>query len=841
MEPHYPNKPKGDTLMRNYYYLMTLAASLVAVASPASAQPGVTLEEIVVTARKREESMLEVPVSISVISANLIQEAGIIEPRDFFELIPGLDFDTNGDRNNATPSVRGIQSTATATTRQKVMSFIDGMPLVGAQGTMQFSGIERVEVFRGPQSAAFGRSTFAGAINYVTRDPGDEFEGDLRIGTSNLGRNNVTLALGGPINDSFGYTLDVNLDEYRGDDSWFTTDSGVRQGGTSTEYISAKLQFAPNDRFDGEVRVQSMRTDDDMQLRYYISAEEYAACTSDAVGGFASPNKIGTRWIKGTFNCNPSAPVNGIPVNTNVNIGFTDPADIALAKTFNIDDPGVWNGRDRIQGEFNFNFDSGELQVLSFYSEESYIRWGDMDRSNRAINISMGMVAMGPMTVSHMADPTDIEEKMVEVRWISPAENRLRWTAGASIYDYDFLTLVWSQYAGILSGQQEALSIQPNVIISEMSTNQAVFANLTYDLTERTTVSLEGRYQVEDMTNVNQITGESFTNTTKSFVPRLAINHSFDNGVTAYAQVAQGINPAGVIPAARSPRIVSAHESVFNAGLVEWQLESILFYEQEEIINLEAGIKAGLFDNRVQLSAAAYKMDWKHYNQAYTVVFNPNTLAAEQGKTSPGFLPGLNNGDYRIRAQLDLGSANVSGIEAEATWFINDNWDLRGMFSVQSTEYETFCDPNAVLRIGMEPTNTVGDGSGVLFNCVSVIGNEFSRQPDLAYALAGTYRAPIANTDWNVVARLDYRNIGEQWLDDTNLMALPVTETLNASINFRNDNWDFRLYARNLTDDDTPRIVSSGTDRNHSAMGAQNFYLLPRDPKEIGASLSYRF
>jgi outer membrane receptor protein involved in Fe transport len=68
-----------------------------------------------------------------------------------------------------------------------------------------------------------------------------------------------------------------------------------------------------------------------------------------------------------------------------------------------------------------------------------------------------------------------------------------------------------------------------------------------------------------------------------------------------------------------------------------------------------------------------------------------------------------------------------------------------------------------------------------------------------------------------------------------------VTETVNASINFRNDNWDFRLYARNLTDDDTPRIVSSGTDRNLSAAGAQNFYLLPRDPKEIGASLSYRF
>ncbi len=78
-------------------------------------------------------------------------------------------------------------------------------------------------------------------------------------------------------------------------------------------------------------------------------------------------------------------------------------------------------------------------------------------------------------------------------------------------------------------------------------------------------------------------------------------------------------------------------------------------------------------------------------------------------------------------------------------------------------------------------------------------------------------------------------------MDDVNLMALPVTETLNASINFRNDNWDFRLYGRNITDNDTPRNIATGTDRNHSAMGAQNFSLLPRDPAEYGVSLTYRF
>ena len=196
------------------------------------------------------------------------------------------------------------------------------------------------------------------------------------------------------------------------------------------------------------------------------------------------------------------------------------------------------------------------------------------DRSDAPLNLVMGMV-MG-MSVNHMADPTDIEEKMVEARWLSPDDERLRWTVGASHYDYAFLTLVWSQYGVIVDGIVDqfppAQQPQPNVIISEMSENSAVFANLAYDLTERTTLSPEGRYQSEDMTNVNQIAGEAFANTTKSFVRRLAINHGMDNGMTLYGQVARRINPAGVIPAARRPRVnaLTSRYSVWARSSGNW-------------------------------------------------------------------------------------------------------------------------------------------------------------------------------------------------------------------------------------------------------------------------------
>ena len=642
--------------MRNCIYVIAAALTVGTAATPAFSQGVTTLEEIVVTARKREENLMEVPVSISVISSSLIDEAGIIEPRDFFELTPGLDFDTNGDRNNATPAVRGVQSTATATTRQKVMSFIDGMPLVGAQGTMQFTGIERVEVFRGPQSAAFGRSTFAGAINYVTRDPGEEFAADFSVSTSDLGRNYIQMELGGPINDTFGFTLDMNLDEYDGADEWVSTE-GFDIGGTETQYLSGKLTFAPNDRFDGEIRAAHMETDDDMTLRYYISDEEYARCTN-----FQSPNLIGVRWIVGTFDCDTSAPVGGIPTNSDTAAPFVGGPDELLASTYRFT-PTVTNERDRIQGEFNVGFDSGDLQFLTFYSEESYIRWADGDRSDAPLNIAGGMV-MG-MSVNHMADPTDIEEKMVEVRWISPGEDRLRWTVGGSFYDYDFLTLVWSQYGAVLDGLLDQFpSVQPNVIISEQSQNTAVFANLTYDLTDATTVSFEGRYQSEDMTNVNQITGEAFTNTTNSFVPRLAINHTLDNGVTMYAQLASGINPAGVIPAARSPRLIQSHQQAVDEGLIQWDLDSVLFYEEEEITNLEVGIKAGLADNRVQLSAALYVMDWEHYNQAYTLDWKCGHPCTRAGSGISGSYRWIYAGGLHAPGAARPGSGQCPGVRS---------------------------------------------------------------------------------------------------------------------------------------------------------------------------------
>lgn len=131
----------------------------------------------------------------------------------------------------------------------------------GQTGANQFVDVARVEVYRGPQSAAFGRATFAGAINYVSRNPGEEFEGYVEANVSDLDRQQISTAISGPLGDKFGFTLDINSEEVRDSDQWVSTD-GYGLGSTQTDYISAKLTFAPTGRIDGQIKIIHLETDD---------------------------------------------------------------------------------------------------------------------------------------------------------------------------------------------------------------------------------------------------------------------------------------------------------------------------------------------------------------------------------------------------------------------------------------------------------------------------------------------------------------------------------------------------------------------------------------------------
>jgi len=321
-----------------------------AALTPAGAQDAV--DEITVTARKREESLKDVPVSISVLNSTLIEEAGILNQQDLFEMTPGLTYDDGnnfGDRNAGAPGIRGIQSLEIASTRQKATSFLDGMPMNGQGGSLQFVDVARIEVYRGPQSAAFGRSTFAGAINYISKDPTEDFSGYVTVNGTDQERRQVQGGLSFPLGDKVGFRIDANYEEVRGDEDWVTTD-GYDVGNTESTYVSGKLKFEPSDRVSGTLKYIHLETEDGNGASYFITDP---SCLNH---GYTDQQGRPQNYLRGEFNCNTSIPDGGIQRNHATEATY-DPLDpnYTLALSYSVVDPLVTLERDRFQGTLDFD------------------------------------------------------------------------------------------------------------------------------------------------------------------------------------------------------------------------------------------------------------------------------------------------------------------------------------------------------------------------------------------------------------------------------------------------------------------------------------------------------
>jgi len=198
--------------------------SLPTLAQDQSAQSG-GLEEIIVTARKRAENLMEVPLSISAFTAESIEKIGIDNFTDLANQTPGLSFrqaygrvgSGQGGSASNRPAMRG-QSNIVGV--PNVGFFVDGVYVSGNITSYQLDNVERIEVIRGPQSALFGRGTFAGAVNFVTRKPSEEFQGKIEVTAGKDDRYEATGYLSGPVIEG-KLAAEVNARYYTFGGDWY--------------------------------------------------------------------------------------------------------------------------------------------------------------------------------------------------------------------------------------------------------------------------------------------------------------------------------------------------------------------------------------------------------------------------------------------------------------------------------------------------------------------------------------------------------------------------------------------------------------------------------------------
>ena len=199
---------------RQWLFLLGLAITLPMPSSPTLAQvEAAALEEVIVTARKREESLQDTPISVTAFPAVAMEEANMIDLRDIGKYTPGMSFTSYGMGSSEAGAMflRGIgQSDHMVTTDPGVGLYIDGVYVGRNQGAaLDLLDLERVEVLRGPQGTLFGKNTIGGAVNLVSRKPTGETGGHLEATAGQDGRLNAAASIEFPLGERLTFLASV--------------------------------------------------------------------------------------------------------------------------------------------------------------------------------------------------------------------------------------------------------------------------------------------------------------------------------------------------------------------------------------------------------------------------------------------------------------------------------------------------------------------------------------------------------------------------------------------------------------------------------------------------------
>ena len=292
-------------------------AAIVAVSSDeARAQQGsaeaqearTTLEEVVVTSRRREESLQDVPIAVSAFSAESIQRNMIEGVDDVFSRTPNVSFTTEGSRDRKRLSIRGVTEFITEAGEATVPAntfgiYIDDFSVATATSNPGVMDIERIEVLRGPQGTYFGRNAVGGALNITTRKPTNEFFAEVTADASRYETYEVAGTLNLPlIDDKLAMRANVKYHESDG----YIKNINPTGGGNDSEYKYGRLslRYTPNENLTLDVIASA--SDELVGMREGVPSGVLSAFT-ESLYGTVTPDGIGY-WPQNTNRVNFNRP-----------------------------------------------------------------------------------------------------------------------------------------------------------------------------------------------------------------------------------------------------------------------------------------------------------------------------------------------------------------------------------------------------------------------------------------------------------------------------------------------------------------------------------------------------
>ncbi len=808
---------------------VAIAASLLPLAPmPAAAQQGGgSIDEVVVTARKREESLQDVPIAITAFTESTIQAAGIERPVDFISLIPNVTIVDTANVGDTQVSIRGIVSTRDA--ESTFAYVVDGVLITNPNG---FNGelvdVQQIEVLKGPQGALYGRNAVAGAILVTTKEPTEELSGTLRVGAGNVGQQRIAGRVSGG-NSTIRGSLSAS---YRQTDGFFS--NAFTGQDNVVDYLEdttarGRVIITPNDNLKLDIR----------------------GGASDVSGGAINFNAA---FAIPAFEAAFGSPAFFQDVNTSpIRFAFNTPGENEQkAQDFAIKADWTWGGVD-VTALVSYNnleeyllsdgtaatfygyeltpaCQNDRLTLNNLPTEAGGAGRDDLFGPFGAPFVVLPPSAGGPTDFAGVYGPytptacdgyqyqeRNQEDTGFELRFTSPQDQSLRWIAG--IYAAQIERDVVINYG---ADQGQGFLRQPYVPPSGPNPTDllfddtfdtdviALFGELAYDFTDSFELALAVRYDEEDrkvsnnvpnvqasglnINTLDPVTGEpgpinpglvanpggipDRSRTFEQFQPKLTARWSATDNLTMFASYGIGFRSGGFNNLGTSDLL----NFWFNAGsggpgeAVDAQLVINDEYDKEVSNAFELGVKTTWLDDRLQVNASLFRTDVED-NQFFEFFAGPFGI---------------------LRVVTTIDEMYIQGFEADFNWLATDYLSVFGGVGLLDSEIEK--NINRPLSVG----------------------NEVPQAPGETFNLGGQLNLPIGG-DLEFFARADYQHVGEMWFHTLQGEETPTIwqaffgpgfaqnfsrakrdsyGTLNLRAGIQGDRWSLIAWARNLTQEE---------------------------------------
>tara|TARA_E500000178_G_scaffold241115_1_gene237547 strand:+ start:574 stop:3081 length:2508 start_codon:yes stop_codon:yes gene_type:complete len=664
---------------------VAVAAASLGISVPASAQNDAAdriFEEVVVTARQREERAQTVPIPITALSAEQLVTRNLMEVRDLEKLSPNTSIDYSAVNGNAIQVfIRGIGQTNWAATQDpKIGMYVDGVYFSRPQGALvDFNDVERVEVLRGPQGTLFGRNTTAGLIHIINNRPStDGFESDITLGAGNDGQSNYGLVVNAPLSENWAARL--ALSGQQADGVMINSFTGKDRGNEDSTNARFALRYQ-GDKLDAQLSYTNFEADERGPL---------GSCTWHATDDpFVALGRGGVLSLATIFGTFSSVRENCIGTTRDVSIDTTNDENIR-ADVDNV--------------VLNLSYDFGSLTLDSITSKR------DIEHFSGTWGWVMGN-GPGSNMLEILNNYGDTEAMSQEIR-LSGVSDSVEWVVGAYWFEEEtdesldvplFRDVmapdpaVWPLFyapdgaggtlgAAALGAQLYGSRSQTYDVTNE---NQAFFAEVTFSLNEKWDLTVGARRTNDDRDFTRIQTLFNGQPDAFYFCPGMPV-----------VELAPGVVAAGsdrcrqtVSYSKTTPRVIASYQAsddVMFYGSYSLGYSSGGFnqdtrmrpYLPETADNYEFGMKSDLLDGRMRFNATVFHNEYK--NQQLTV-----------GR----LVDGQPTADL-INAQ----QATLSGVEIETMARLSDSLTFTATMGYIRGDYDEFTVMDNVTVVS-------GDGS----------------------------------------------------------------------------------------------------------------------------------